>query len=106
MSVLRQLVCSALERFRSLQHRDRDVEASQVIVEVFCVIHSHVVRQLLSGLLRQLHTLIARELQQRGGPQRPVEMAMQLRLRQLPKLVREDREWHQSGLSSASSAAW
>src|SRR2546423_2438233 len=68
------------------------------------VIHSHVLRQLLDGLLGERHALVARELEQRGGPQRPVKVTMQLGLRQLPKLVREDRKWHQSELSSVSSA--
>src|SRR6185436_16071478 len=105
--VLRQLVGDALQRLLALQDRDGDVEVAQIILERLRIVHPHELGELLCGLPWQSYAVAAREVEQRLGADRAIEMTVQLRFRQLTQLVGENREWHYKELKSESSpAAW
>src|SRR6266550_1476277 len=103
--VFRQLVGDSLERFFGLHYRNGHVEPLEVILQGLRVIHSHEVGQLLRRVLGHLDARLAREIQKRRRSNGAIEMAVELRLRELAELAGEDRERHYNELKSDSSTS-
>ena len=71
-----------LERFFRLHDGDRVLEALQVVAEAGVTLLIYSLAQAALGVARQLHVMRARKLDQRRDSQRPVEVDVQVRLRQ------------------------
>jgi len=80
--VLTELIGDALNALRVLHERKREVKALEVVLEVPGVVHDHVVVELRRIIRRELHGPLGGELDHRRGAQAPVQVHVQLRLRE------------------------
>ena len=79
--VLGEFRGDALDRLGRLHHRDRVAEALQVVAEARVTLLVDRLAQPRFGVARQLHAVRAREVDQGRDAQRPVEVHVQVRLR-------------------------
>src|SRR5215207_5056132 len=93
--VLRELVQYALERVGGLHHRERDVEACEIVLEILRVANDHEFAQGIDVVRRHGHTMLAAELEECRRAYRAVEVAMQLGFWKSPKNGRI-RMWRHS----------
>ena len=77
-----ELMRDALERDGILHRGQRHLEARQIILEMAGIVHPHPGTERRRRRLGKREAALAREFQQCRWPQRAVEMAVQIRLRQ------------------------
>ena len=95
--VLGQFRRDAFERLLGLHHGDRVAEALQVIPEARVTLLIYRLAQAALGVARQLHPACARKLDQGRDAQRPVQMDVQVRLRQFRDELARDRDIRHGG---------
>ena len=78
----REFVRHPFQRVLGLHHRQRRIEAHEVVLERPGVVHAHELTQRIGIVARQRHAILARQLDHRLRTHRAIEMAVQLGLRQ------------------------